>query len=353
MWKRVAVVAAAVAVLAIAGAGIAYWLMGRPLYEPGSVRAGVNVPEPLEPPAVASADPAFFQVTKDVRLFTFSEGSGEDLLVVHGGPGYPPAGPWPAGAGLSDRYRLVYYHQRGCGESTRPITRLPGESLWRELGELHTRLGLPAQIADIERIRHLLGRERLVLVGHSFGALIAALYAAEFPQRVSALVLVAPEPLFVHPVDGGDLFERVAARLPAPQAREFEAWRSEFLDFGTRLREPDDVLAERYARFGPFYAAAVGIAPRTTPARPGGLMPYAVFVGLGRSHDWRRALARVTAPVLVLHGAKDLQSEEQTRGVAGLFASARFAVIPGAGHVIQEDAPAELARAVREFLAAR
>lgn len=347
MWI---VAAAVLAVLAAAGTFL--WLMGRPLYAPGSVRAGVDVLEPLEPPATATADPAFFQVTKDVRLFTFREGSGEDLLVVHGGPGLPPARPWRVGEALSDRYRLVYYQQRGSGRSTRPITQLPGKDTWRELKELHARLGLPAQIADLERIRRILGRERIVLVGHSFGALIAGLYAAEFPEHVSALILVSPAPLFVVPVEGGDVFDRVAAALPAAQAAELARWRADYFDFRARLRESDDALAALYARFGPFYAAATGMT--SAPGdRPGGLMPYATFVGLGRRHDWRPALSRVTAPVLVVHGGKDLQPEAQTRSVAGAFPNARFVVIPGAGHFVQEDQPEALARAVRDFLASR
>jgi proline iminopeptidase len=346
MWIAVSLVALA----SVAGAAL-LWLLGRPLYDPGSVRAGVDVVEPLEPPATRSADPAFFQVSEDIRLFTFSEGAGEPLLVIHGGPGFPPAAPWRVGAALADRFRLVYYHQRGCGKSSRPITKLQGDG-WKDMKTLHARLGLPAQIADVERIRRLLGLDRVVLVGHSFGALIASLYAAEFPERVSALILVAPAPLLVLPVEGGDVLTRIAAAVPAPERMEFESWRKELLDFRARLREPDDLLADRYARFGRFFAKAAGV---TLPAgdRPGGLQPYAIFLGLGQRHDWRAAFSRVTVPVLVVHGARDLQSEDQSRSVAAAFPKARFVVIPGAGHMVHEDAPVELAAAIREFLGTR
>lgn len=351
--RKKTVIVAVLLCLVVAGAATLHWLLGRPLYRPGSVRAGAALAEPLDPPAARSADPAFFQVSEGVRLFTFGEGTGEDLLVVHGGPGLPPAGPWRFGEGLRDRYRLVYYQQRGCGRSTRPFTRLPGKDAWGEMKELHARLGLPAQIADIERIRRLLGRERLVLVGHSFGALIAGLYAAEFPERVSALVLVAPAPLFVQPSEGGDLFEQVRAKLSPERASAFDAWRAGFFDFRARLRDSDEALAAQYAHFGQFYAEAVRRAPPAPGDAPGGLMPYATFLSLGRRHDWRAALARVTAPVLVVHGAEDLQPEAQSRSVAALFADARFVAIPGAGHFVQEEQPGALARAVRDFLASR
>ena len=48
----------------------------------------------------------------------------------------------------------------------------------------------PAQLADIERLRRASGETSLILIGHSFGAFLAALYATEFPERVRAPVLV-------------------------------------------------------------------------------------------------------------------------------------------------------------------
>jgi proline iminopeptidase len=149
------------------------------MYQPGQVRAGVGVTEPLMPPA-APSKPGFFQVTTDIRLHYFAVGQGEEILVIHGGPGLAPGEPWPAAPLLADRFRLVFYHQRGCGRSTRPFERAPdgGMDTFRRV---HDKLGLGAQVADIERIRRLLGKEQVTLLGHSFGALIAALYASEFP----------------------------------------------------------------------------------------------------------------------------------------------------------------------------
>ena len=75
-------------------------------------------------------------------------------------------------------------------------------------------LGLGAQIADIERIRQIMGEDQLILVGHSFGGFLAALYAAEFPEHVKALILVAPAEMLVMPPDSGGLYEQVKPLLP-------------------------------------------------------------------------------------------------------------------------------------------
>lgn len=64
---------------------------------------------------------------------------------------------------------------------------------------LEQTLGLGAQIADIERIRRLLGDEKLILMGHAWGGFLALLYAAEFPDRIDALILVFPADVLVMP----------------------------------------------------------------------------------------------------------------------------------------------------------
>jgi proline iminopeptidase len=344
--RRVAIVLAALGGLAGAGVAALLLLGGGPMYTPGRLHARPD----LEPPRGAT-DPAFFQVTPDVRLFHVDEGRGPAVIVVHGGPGLPPAQPWPLSARLAAEHRFVYYHQRGCGRSTRPFTRLPGRSTWDRMQALHARLGLPEQIADLERLRRLLGEERVVLVGHSFGALLAALYAAEFPDRVAALVALAPPDLAVMPSPRGDLYAWVAERLAPPLAAEFGAYRARAFDFGALLGQSDAELAAFHARFARYYAAAAGVAPPAGEA-PGGLMPLALYLGLGRRHDWRAALAGVRAPVLVVHGGRDLQPEAASRAFAAGFARHEVAVIPAAGHFVATDAPEELAGIVRRFLAA-
>jgi proline iminopeptidase len=334
-----------------AALAIYHWSTG-PLYRPGALRRAA-LTDPLDPPA--QPDPGFFQVTPSVRLRHFEEGRGDPLLVLHGGPGFPPAAPWKAGALLQDRWRLIYYHQRGAGLSSRPVDRLPAIGRFRQVKLLDETLGLGAQIADVERIRRILGREKLTLVGHSFGALLAALYAAEFPEQVAALVLVAPANLAVLPVDPrDDLYKTVGARLPAASQPAYQAYVRELFDFSTLFTRDEAGLADLFGRFKPFYAAAVGAGDAEVGAAPGapggGWMPLAVFLSMGRHHDYRAALAQVKAPVLVIHGERDLQLEATSRAFAALFPASQVEVIAGAGHFPFDQAPGAFAAAVRRFL---
>jgi len=351
---KLTILIASVILIALLAAAVWHWFNG-PLYQPGDVRAGKDLREPLAPPPQADARPGYWRVASDIELFHFEEDAGEPILTIHGGPGFVPAGPWPAGAALGADYRLVYYHQRGCGSSTRPIRSLPDQNFYQSMQALNRTLGLAAQVADIERIRRILGREKLILAGHSFGAFLAALYAAEFPEHVRAVIAVAPADLAVLPTPDGGLFGQIRQRLPAGKLPEYEKFLAEYFDFKGAVKKSDDELAAMYRRFGTFYLAASPSAAHAiagTMEGNGGMMPLAVYLSMGRRHDYRDAFGRVAVPVLVIHGRDDLQSAAWSRHFAELFPSHRMVEIAGAGHFVFADQPAAFATAVREFLRA-
>jgi proline iminopeptidase len=99
---------------------------------------------------------------------------GKPAVFLHGGPG---------GACHADHrrlfnpavYKIILFDQRGCGRS------IPNAGL-----EANTTAHL---IADLERLRLHLNVERWLILGGSWGATLALLYAQAFPQHVEALVL--------------------------------------------------------------------------------------------------------------------------------------------------------------------
>ncbi|QRK07202.1 alpha/beta hydrolase [Archangium violaceum] len=334
----------------------AWWWMGRALFQPGTVEQTLAARgETLEVPPGQRADASEWQVAPGVRLHHMAVGEGRDVVVVHGGPGLPPAAPWRAAVLTGDTLRWHFYDQRGCGASSRPLTHAPTGGTWQAMREVEARLGLAAQLADLERIRRLLGRERLTLVGHSFGALVAALYAAEWPERVEALVLVAPAPLVTMPAGDGDLFTQVRARLDAEGQRALEVWMEHTFDLPARLKDDEARLAEHFAGFGPLYAQAMrrerpGARPPGSGA-PGGFLSLGLYLSLGRHHDWSDWLRRVRAPTLVIHGAEDLQPRSATARVVQALPHARLVELAGSGHFPFEEQPGAFAATLRAFLA--
>ena len=99
---------------------------------------------------------------------------GKPVVMLHGGPG----------AGCNDKmrrfhdpakYRIVLFDQRGAGRST-PHADLVGNTTWD-------------LVADIEKLRELLGIERWQVFGGSWGSTLALAYAETHPRRVTELVL--------------------------------------------------------------------------------------------------------------------------------------------------------------------
>ncbi|MFN3953790.1 MAG: prolyl aminopeptidase [Pararhodobacter sp.] len=99
---------------------------------------------------------------------------GLPVVVLHGGPG-GGASPMMRRFFDPDVYRVVLFDQRGCGRSR------PHASI-----EANTTAHL---LADIEAIREVLGIQRWVLFGGSWGATLALAYAQAHPERAAYLVL--------------------------------------------------------------------------------------------------------------------------------------------------------------------
>jgi proline iminopeptidase len=323
----------------------------RPMFEPRTVAARVaSAGENLEPVRGAKAEATRWHVAQGIELRHEAVGEGRDVVVVHGGPGLPYAHPWRAAKVSSSGIRWHFYDQRGCGDSSRPFDRAPGESTWKSMQAVEAKLGLAEQVADLERIRRLLGKERLTLVGHSFGALIAALYAAEWPDRVEALTLVAPAPLFVMPVEDGDLFSLIRSRLPPDSTSEYDAYLRRYFDFRAHIAKDETSLSSFFGEFGRFYRLAARRSPPEGEVPPGGFLTLALYLSLGKRHDWTSVMRQVRAPVLLIHGEEDLQPRAATERVASLFPKSHLQALPDAGHFPFDEQPEAFAQAISDFL---
>jgi proline iminopeptidase len=349
MRKLVIAVAALLTIGAIALIALWYFI-GQPMYEPGMVREETNLRAPLAAPD-QPGNGSFWQVEADIQLHHFDVGEGRNVVIIHGGPGYPYLEAWGGLDALTDRYRFHYYDQRGCGQSSRPFERFPDSNFYANMTTLEQTLGLGAQIADLERIRRILKDEKLILIGHSFGGLLASLYAAEFPDHLQALILVSPANLLVMPFEGDDLFGSIRARLPQDQKEPFDEFMTAYFDFGNIFSKSESELIAQNEDFANFYAQVMEIATPLPPqGKPGGWMAYGMYFSMGQRHDYRPYLEEVNVPVLVIHGADDLQSEEASRSYSEAFPNAEFLVIDGATHFPFIEQPETFSNAVASFL---
>jgi len=354
--KTLLIVLSVIVLIVLLVAGGFWYMSSQPLYKPGMVSQQKNLSAPLAPPTQTEGSDTWL-VEPGIELRYFAEGTGRRVLVVHGGPGMPFAQPLTGLSTLTDQNRFYYYDQRGCGESTRPFDRFDSPNFYNNMKTLDQKLGLGAQIADIERIRQILGEDKLILIGHSWGGFLASLYAAEFPEHVEALILVAPANVLVMPQSDaeGDLFASVRSELPANQQTEFDEFMKRYMDFNDLFTKSEQELVDMNLEFGKYYAAVMDITDTALPeqGRPGGWMVWAQYLSMGQRHDYRSALSKVESPVLVIHGADDLQSENTSRLYVEAFPNAEFAVIQDATHFPFEQQPEQFGQAVSEFLSIR
>ena len=153
---------------------------------------------------------------------------GKPAVFVHGGPG--------GGCSDSDRrlfdpaaYDLLLFDQRGCGRSM-PHAALEANTTWH-------------LVADIERLREMLGAERWLVFGGSWGSTLSLAYAETHPDRVSALILrgiytlTKPELDWYYQFGVSEMFPEKYQRLIAPLA---ETERGDVLGSYYRILTGDD-----------------------------------------------------------------------------------------------------------------
>ncbi|MDP9011427.1 MAG: alpha/beta fold hydrolase, partial [Pseudomonadota bacterium] len=109
------------------------------------------------------------------RIYYKTLGRGIPLLLLHGGPGADHSDFLPALQPLAERCQLVLIDERGSGRSER-LADSGGYTL-------------DNMVKDIEKVRKHFRFPRLVVLGHSFGGILAQAYAVRHPQRISGLVL--------------------------------------------------------------------------------------------------------------------------------------------------------------------
>lgn len=138
--------------------------------------------EPRPYPPIEPYDSGLLDVGDGNRIYWETSGNpdGKPALVVHGGPG---SGGHRGSRRYFDpeRYRIVIFDQRGCGESL-PHASDPATDM-----SVNTTHHL---IADMEKLREHLGIERWLLYGGSWGSTLILAYAERFPERVSEIVIL-------------------------------------------------------------------------------------------------------------------------------------------------------------------
>jgi proline iminopeptidase len=254
-------------------------------------------------------------------------GDGRPLVCLPGGPGRASEYLGDLG-GISNSRQLILLDPRGVGMSADPAD--PASFRVDRL------------VNDVEALRVHLGLEQIDLLAHSAGAVLATLYAAVYPERLSALILITPG-LAAIGVEGTEDQLRAALRRRAAEPWYPDALAGLEQIFAGSL-SMDAFRASRaffYARWDDTTRAhaTAGVAERHQAAREG----YFAGVALDPSAI-RAALEKLTAPVLLYAGDLDpMVPPAVVREAAPVFNDATVLVQPGAAHFPWVDDPSAFA----------
>lgn len=288
-----------------------------------------------------TAREGYFTTDKDIRLYYRITGQGSDtLVVIHGGPGMDSEYMIADFEPLAEKYKLLFYDQRGGGRSTLP----------KDTARLH----MTDHLTDLEALRQHFGIEKLKLVAHSFGPALAASYAITHPGRVDRMVFLGPVPPMRE-----DFWERfgeaINRRLTPDEQKELG------LQYNSMIEGPDTREACRKfwnIALKPRLAAGRQVsiikgdccAASTEAIRYGMSITNTVTLASMGNWDYRPELPLVKAPTLILHGEEEAIPMDMVEGWVKALPNAQLIKVPRAAHFPYVERPDLVWPAIDAFL---
>ncbi len=259
----------------------------------------------------------------DVDFWVETEGKGEPLLLIHGGPGGSHCYFHPGMSTLAAERKLIYYDLRGHYMSKCPQN---PESC-----------GLSYDVEDIEALRKKLGFKKIDLLGHSYGAIAVFAYALKYPANLKNLIFCSA------PVGITD--EDANKRLESnPVSKELTRAESE--------AEAKNLYYKLY-----FHKTVTSMTlkynERTRLAWRSLKNDRTVkcYERDRAEMNWRKNISKIKSPMLFIFGKHDpLLDPDKSRKIICKNNRARLVIFNNSGHDPFTDEPEYFSRTVNTFL---
>ncbi|HEY8227567.1 MAG TPA: alpha/beta hydrolase [Pyrinomonadaceae bacterium] len=283
----------------------------------------------------------------NTSLYARVIGKGPAVIVLHGGPDFDHSYLLPDLDRLKDTFRLIYYDQRGRGRSVENVR--PED------------VTLMSDLDDVDRVRKHFRLDAAVLLGHSWGTVLALEYALRHPTRVSHLILMNPAPIsttdltafrkiYIEKLGTEMDRQRAIVASPAYQAGDPEAvtarYRIHFKPALARAEDYERLMATMHAAFksqgseGIVKAQAVeDRLMRDTWDVPG--------------YDLVPKLRSLRIPTLVIAGDRDFFPIDVAAHIAQALPNAQLVTMKNCGHFAFLECPGDLRTALNDFFKRR
>ena len=248
------------------------------------------------------------------NLYFSVKGKGEYLLVIHGGPGFNHSYFKPHLNPLENTFKVVYYDQRACGKSSIPAS---------------DSISLKFLVDDIEEIRKVLKTEKINILAHSWGVVLAIRYALQYPGRINKLILSDPVML------SREYDQEAAALVQKNSTKEDSVARAKILSDGNLDTKDYEELFRLSFKPSAYNKDNVAKINLNLPDNFGAAN-NALFTGLMKDASMNAnlydSLRSLKFPVLVIHGQADVVPLSSIKRLKENLPKAQLEVFQRSGH---------------------
>ena len=258
-----------------------------------------------------------------IRFWVEIEGKGPPLILIHGGPGGNHCYFHPHMSKLAKRRSLIYYDLRGHYMSSEPKKR--------------NDYGLLQDTKDVEALRKALKLDKISLLGHSYGGIVAFMYGVIYPENLKHIIFCST------PVDiSNKEEERLIDSHPLFRKMDQAKSKKEEVELYYKLyfHKPLDPKAKYYEEF-----------TRKSYETEKAQRLLRIYEKDRVEPNWKEGLLKINRPMLFIYGRHDpLALPEKVENIISKLDNAKLVIFEESGHDPFVDEPEKFMQVVDTFL---
>lgn len=272
------------------------------------------------------------------KLFYQTLGKGEAIIVLHGGPGLDQSYLLPQMERLAKNHQVIFYDQRGSGK----LLQTKMEPAYINLEQF---------TKDLEAVRAKFGIKKFILLGHSWGGMLAMNYATTYPEHVSKLILLNSAPA---DFKGMLAFLNEFNRRTLPILAKIKP----LMDYALFEKLNDKQISDVYRTafvvyfFNPLNVEKLSLNMNATSAQSG----FKVMQLMSQTTTMKpnlnllSKLHSIRAPTLIIHGKEDIIPLWTANEIKEAIPDSKMVVLEACGHFPYIEKPEEMFGEIEAFL---
>ena len=276
-----------------------------------------------------------FAESEGVNIHFTTFGEGPPILIINGGPGFSSEGFVPIATEISEGgYQTILYDQRGTGQSAMSETD-------------STNITMDLMVRDIEAIRKDLYIDEWIVLGHSFGGMMANYYAAKHPSKVKAIISSSSGGIDLALLGNAqaDLF----SKLTQTEIDSMRHWRGQM-----QTGDNPEYARRKFARYmAPAYVYNKEFIPVVAERLTQGNLSLNRLVWddmIRIDFDCKEELSSFSKPVLIIQGKEDVITEDLAKQADSVFQNSKIVLLDSCSHYGWLDQPDKYFNSIFAFL---